>query len=293
MTDLLNHTPPPPPAASAQGVSRYRSVWLVPGILLTMVGLLAMFQVVWGLLGGGWTAATVSERQTYSEQVSRIEIYTNSGDVEIVSTPGQDVLVERRSRVSSGAPRYDEGVSGDTLRLDARCPSIDWFLFGPICDIQYIVQVPAGVDVSAATDAGDMFVRDLDGDVELTSDAGDMDLSDLSGDLVAYTDAGNIQALGLTSAAVDVTSDAGDLDLDFQQPPDVVSAQTDAGDIEIALPDELDPDGDQVSYVVDVFTDAGDTVVDVAYDSQSSRTITALTDAGDVLIRYRGAAPGN
>jgi len=295
MTDLLSRTNPgpPPPASPAGGPSRYRSVWLVPGILLTAAGLLVVVQLIRGLLGGGWSATTVSEQQTYSEPVSRIEIYTDNGNVELVADSGDDVVVERRTRASPGTPRYDEQVIGDTLRLDALCPNSNWFVIGSTCEVHYRVQVPTGVEVSVRTDAGDLIVRDLDGAVDLNSDAGDMYLSGLSGEVVAYTDAGNIEGTDFSSGSVDVTSDAGDLHLEFEQAPDEVSAQTDAGDIVVLLPEQDSPDGSPISYLVEAATDAGTVAIDVAQDGATRRTITAFSDAGDVRIGYRGGTPND
>ena len=118
--------------------------------------------------------------------------------------------MERRTSISSGTPRYDEGVTGDTLRLDARCPTGNWFVIGSICQVDYVVQVPAGFDVAARTDAGDLLARDVDGDVDLNSDAGDIELTGTSGDLLANTDAGNVagRSCSRRSLLVGVLADA-------------------------------------------------------------------------------------
>ncbi len=60
------------------------------------------------------------------------------------------------------------------------------------------------------TDAGDLLVRDVDGDVDLNSDAGDIELTGTSGDLLANTDAGNVagRSCSRRSLLVGVLADA-------------------------------------------------------------------------------------
>jgi DUF4097 and DUF4098 domain-containing protein YvlB len=94
------------------------------------------------------------------------------------------------------------------------------------------------------------------------------------------TDNGRVVGVELRAASVEATSDNGSVELTFRDSPAHVRATTDNGSVRVAIPD----DGE--AYLVDVDTDNGSASAPIRTDPNATRTITARSDNGSVLITY-------
>jgi DUF4097 and DUF4098 domain-containing protein YvlB len=141
------------------------------------------------------------------------------------------------------------------------------------------MRVPPAVAIDARTLASRIEIRELTGSLRLAESSGDVRLVNTTGQLSVRTSSGAISAAGLAAGRVEITATSGDVDLRFAAPPDTLTANTGAGNVDITLPGN-DP------YRVTVETSGGDQKVSVRQDGPAERTIGVTTGRGDVHIRY-------
>jgi hypothetical protein len=262
----------------SETVVQSRTAWQAFGIAVTVAVLLGAGSVAWRT----WLSPerTVEHRQTYRQPVSRVEFISDVGDLTVLAGEPGAVTVERQlTSTSRNRPTVDEALTGQTLQITGRCPSNGWrFGLGSECRIHYVLLVPPDTSLEVRTDAGDVRVKDLTGEVRITVAAGDVTAEHLAGPLLVRSDSGDIRGIGLRTATTDLETSAGDIDLSFAQTPATVSVVADAGDVVIGLPDG--------TYRVSTDADAGEEEIDVANDPGARSTVTARTSAGDITVRY-------
>jgi hypothetical protein len=198
------------------------------------------------------TACTADEARhrqddTYdiSERVTALVVTVGGGDVVVTASDRDSIRVVRTLHwrgSEDGRPHAEHAVSGDRLELRGACTGER-----NGCAVDYRVEVPRYLRVSIDTEAGDLAVHNL------------------AGQLTAFTGAGDVRADGLAGHGVQVNSGSGDVELAFV-----------SGDITLRLPGG--------PYRVTARTEAGDQIVDVPTDSTATRTVTARSGAGDVRL---------
>lgn len=116
------------------------------------------------------------------------------------------------------------------------------------------ITVPSGATVDLHTGAGDIIVRDLDGDVRADSGAGDVDVRGTTGEIDAHTGAGSIDYRG--------------------RPRGNCRFDVGAGSIKLRLPDD-------VNVELDLDVGAGDIDVEFSVDGKvSNRQVTGTIGNG-------------
>jgi hypothetical protein len=251
-----------------------RRTWRVGG---------AVFAALMLVLGAAQTIVTLAHEQRTVERtfpadgIQTVEVHNRGGGaVELVGSERDTVRVVAHIDDGLRETDHSERIEGDRLVLESSCP----LLLTQHCNVSYVVEAPAGVNVVIRTDAGHISVGDIDGDVDVGNDVGGIDLTRIGGSLQVHTDAGGINAVGLTGSHVTAASDAGRVSVDFDRAPQTVVATSDAGAIDVVL-----PPGDAV-YQVTGDSDAGDVTTEVRTDPFADRTIVATSNAGAVTIRY-------
>ena len=259
-------------------VLQTRTAWQTFGIAVTVAVLLSAGAAAWTRLSPQPTEE--QHRQTFRQPVSRVQFDSNVGDVTVLAGEPGAVTVERRlTWTSVHRPTVDEEWSGDTLQITGRCPSTGWrFGVGHDCRINYVLLVPPDVSLEVRTDAGDVRLSELTGDVQITVAAGDVEAEHLTGPLRVHSGSGDVSGMELRTVATDIEASAGDIDLSFARVPVTVTVVTDAGDVVIALPGG--------GYRVSTDADAGEEHIDVANDPGAPSTVSARTSAGDITVRY-------
>jgi hypothetical protein len=142
------------------------------------------------------------------------------------------------------------------------------------------ITIPPSADLDLHTGAGDIIVRDVQGDVRADSGAGDVDVRDVTGELDAHVGAGNIDVRRVIGT-VDLDTGAGSID--YQGTPQGnCRFNTGAGSIEIELPADA-------NLELDLDTDVGDIDVDMPVDgSKSNRRVEgSIGDGSEGEIRAR------
>ena len=259
-------------------IMQTRTAWQTFGIAVTVAVLLGAGSVAWRT----WLSPELTEehRQVYRQPVSLVQFNSNVGDLTVLAGEPGAVTVERRlTSTSRNRPTIEEALRGKTLQITGRCPSNGWKLgLGSNCRIHYVLLVPPDITLEVRTDAGDVRVKDLTGEVRITVAAGDVTAEHLSGPLQVHSDSGEISGIGLRTATTDVEASAGDIDLSFAQKPATVSVVADAGDVVIDLPSG--------AYRLSTDADAGEQQIDVPNDPEAMSTVSARTSAGDITVRY-------
>jgi hypothetical protein len=229
-------------------------------------GLLAVLSLAWGTLQGLGAIAhaeRTEERTVPAAGVGGLVVRSDAGRVDLVTGDDDEIVVDAKVRDGLVATDLDIRVVDGVLRVDAGC---SW-LTGPWCKVDLRIAVPADLAVDVRTDTGRITATDLGGQLRLSSETG------------------TIRATGLRSTEVDARSDASEVRLRFATAPRRVEAVSDAGRVEVAVP--LDD-----AYRVDARSDAGRAQVAVRTDPVSDRTITAVSGARSVVVRYLEAGEG-
>lgn len=209
--------------------------------------------------------------------VRSVDVDVEVGRVMVVRGPADRAVVDRTRRYLRGEPVAQESVVDGVLRIRADCPRI--ITFG--CQVDYRVEVPAGVSVRVRTDRGSVSVEDIAGMVEVDTKSGGVRLARTRGPVRVNTSAGNVDAADLVAEFLDATTGAGRIRMSLAEPAGRVGLRTGAGNIDLALPPV---DG---GYRVDANAGAGDVDVTVVQNPGGSRAVIARSGAGNIEIRSR------
>lgn len=185
--------------------------------------------------------------------VSTLVVTSHVGNITVAGSDRSDVSITEQVAYSSTAPSTTRTLAGRTLTVGYSCH------VQLACGVAYIIDVPDGVTVQAATGTGAIH------------------LSGLAGSLTAKTDVGYIDASGLRCAAATLTAHAGGIDATFAAPPSSVTASTDAGGVTLHVPASF-------AYHVTTHDLVGKATVSVPQAAGSSRSLSARTDLGTILI---------
>jgi DUF4097 and DUF4098 domain-containing protein YvlB len=184
-------------------------------------------------------------------------VRADTGNVHLEGARGARVMVRQELRWMWSRPHVSASVAGSTLTVSGSCP-----------DSGAANRCKADLDLAIPFDA----------DVVVVGDSGDIDAERLAGHLDLRTDTGNVSGRDLNPIAVRARTNAGDVELDFTTQPVSVEANSDSGDVRVAV-----PAGGE--YRVDATTNAGDVNVrGVLRNDRARRSISATADAGDVTV---------
>jgi hypothetical protein len=251
--------------------------WRLAGVLLTVVALLVGGFFIVRTLFGSSAASEEQQNQSYQQPVTRLEFDVDSGDISVAPGGDGQISVERTLHFGRTKPTVNDEWAGDALRLSSRCRQDKG------CWVNYVVRVPPGVAVLASTQAGNVSIVDITGELDLTSTAGDVSVRGGTGAVRVRGEAGNVTGSGLKSTSVDVQTTDGAVSLDFAVPPTTVRVVAESGSIRIAVPRAgTGVDG----YAVHAGTKDGARKVTVDEDSAGRHTISAELVDGDVSVGY-------
>jgi hypothetical protein len=165
--------------------------------------------------------------------------------------PGIEVIAYATS--ASTPPDYTRTLSGGTLTVGYTCP------VRIACIVTFVIEVPSGIAVRAATDTGSIWLKGL------------------AGAATAMAGAGSIYTSGLTVQTASLSTDAGYITAAFSAPPANVTASTMLGTIRIQVPAT-------VAYHVITNAVGGSDTVSVPQGTTAARTITASSNLGNVYV---------
>jgi DUF4097 and DUF4098 domain-containing protein YvlB len=254
-----------------------RTFWKV------VASLAAALALLWG--AGQFVVQLAHEERTTSTEhaadgLRAVDVRVDKGAITIVGTTDDTVRVS--ARISDGLRSTEESqtVVAGVLELRGDCPAF----FTSFCNVAYTVEVPADMSVVARTNNDNVTIDGVRGAIDARSGNGRIEVRGSGTEPLSLgTDNGRVVGVELRSTEVDASSDNGTVELAFRDAPDRVRATTDNGSVRVTLPD------DGGAYLVDVDTDNGSASAPIRTDPNATRTITARSDNGGVLVTY---APG-
>ncbi|QGG93753.1 DUF4097 family beta strand repeat-containing protein [Actinomarinicola tropica] len=229
-----------------------RRMALIVGLPLLVV--LAVF--VFSLLDRRELSTT-----TVAGPIDRVVVQVARGDVELVpAQPGTtDVSVESISRWRFMRPTAEVVQAErerDVVRIDAGCPRV--VLVVGVCAVDFLIEVPPGVQVFVRTDDGEVVAEGLDGWARFV------------------TSGGGVSATGLRSDEMLVESHGGAVDLDFASAPSRVDVTSDGGAVSLTVPD---------AEPYDVRTAGSSGELDIGIEDVGDAERVLRVRGGDVTIR--------
>jgi hypothetical protein len=245
-------------------------------LLVVLIVLVALLGVV---VVGLSTFAAVKDRTVskLAGPVRSVDIDVDAGHVTVAAGQANDAIVDRTRQYIRGAPRISETLVDGVLRVKAECRR--FIEVG--CKVDYRVEVPGAVALQVRTKRGSVTVERMTGTIDVATSAGGVRLTSTRGPVKATTSAGNVDGTDLVAGFLDATTDAGRIRLSFAEPSGRIGLQTDAGNIDVGLPNA--PGG----YRVMTDTRAGKVAVSVPDDPSAARAVTAKTAAGNIRIHLR------
>jgi len=251
-------------------VAARRGVFVGVGLLLTfaLVGAGSLFCINLMAL------QTVRSDTTYPFSGSAVEVDVALGDVQIERGRAGEVAVSRNMVSGLRRPKSDAEARGNTFVItDRACPLQRLFR----CDLSWTISVPPEVDVVVAAGRSDINVVGVDGSVKVAS-TGKIDVAHVTGEVALVTHDGDIRAKQLRSERFVAISDEGRIHVSLDTAPRLVIARTKRGEVEIEVPDGTGP------YRVKAVTDDGLSTVTVPTDTNSDRTVSIESGAGNVFV---------
>jgi DUF4097 and DUF4098 domain-containing protein YvlB len=224
---------------------------------------------LWGTVGG----RSETQRSTV-DAPGRIRVDSQSGDVDITRSDGNQVSIERRLEWSTSRPEITERRDGDTLVLASRCGGFS-ILFFNRCTVSYTIRVPASVEVDVETGSGDVGVRDTTGAVTVDTGSGNVSVRGATGRLDVRTGSGDVSASGLGGDAV-LRTGSGSVTATWAAVPRSVDARTGSGDVTLTVPPGQ----------YDVRGADGDADISVDSTAGAPNTIEVDTGSGDIRVKH-------
>jgi hypothetical protein len=280
-------TAPPAPPSHRMPMRPARRWILGVGAVLSLAAIGYGLLMVINLLG-----RTSEERTaTLPTTGQRLVVDSSGGSIRVTGGDVPDVRITTKLTYGLAEPKLVQEAGPDGIRLDSSCA---WWSF--ICSTSYEVVVPPGFEVRAASSGGSIAIADLAGRLEASSSGGSIAMSDTTGPIRATSSGGGIRVAGargpldLRSSGGSITGDAlraaevrarssgGSVRLTFAAAPDLVSADSSGGSVQLLLPPVAG------GYRVDAVSTGGSRTVAVPTDPASTHRIDARSSGGPVRV---------
>src|SRR4051812_40817132 len=162
-----------------------------------LIGVGALAAVAGGMvLADHAMATTQHQTRVFHDTVTALDLDASSGSIRVVGGDQPEGTVDMIVHSGLRSPSHSETVVNGHLRVESDCN----FTFTE-CSVDYVINVPAGVAVTAQRDGGNLDLVGMRGDVDVSINGGDVHV-------------------GLLSA------------------PDLIRARANGGRIAIAVPDD-------------------------------------------------------
>jgi DUF4097 and DUF4098 domain-containing protein YvlB len=189
-----------------------------------------------------------------------IRIYTSDKPEVRIKIYGDPDVIDRIDLI------YSENQDG--MKIKVKKITSFWGFFSRSFYIDYDLIIPKKYNVVINSSAGDVYLKNLTGNIKIKNSAGDLKIENINGNISATTSGGDI-ILKKIFGDVDVSTTGGDMKL--EEIKGDVNCSTTGGDIKIKSQDGK----------VNAKTTGGDIVIDY---SGSNKGIRANTVGGDVRL---------
>lgn len=228
-------------------------------------------------------ALTILNQAVKSKTTETVADIVDPYDSIEISSPGKVTLMDGPFAISrtskyvfkkpTASVKVDEGV----LKIQGDCGGLR--LGG--CSVDYNVVVPSDVPVKVINGGGAVALDGVKADVAISTKTGTVMLEKSYGRVEVETDTGAVKGTAVSSLDVMVKTDSAQVDLRFAASPKNVDVESQAGAVHIAVPKTA------TNYQVDVSSQSGKTVTDIARDGNSPFSIKARSGSGDVTVEAK------
>lgn len=189
----------------------------------------------------------------------QLRLSTGGGHATIVTSTNDKLTVTATQRIAAASEaeadkllknlRLTIAQRGDTVSAAARyAVSVDSFETNPV-EVDFVVSMPARLNVDLKTAGGDAVLPDITGKVTATLMGGDFTSGRIEGDARVTSGGGDVKVAAVTGALT-VSSLGGDIDVHAVF--DAVKASTTGGDITVTFAGEIKEDSSLSSGSGDV-----------------------------------------
>jgi DUF4097 and DUF4098 domain-containing protein YvlB len=280
--------------------------WLIVGLLgLAELALCAgILAVTWS--GFAWArdtgvrfsvfdvetvSAEADEEQRFAVSgAATLDLTNISGSVQVIGGAGSEIVVsahktawgsdQAEAEAALGDVRISMTQAGNAVTVKVQEPS-KLVVLGSTrgSTVDFVVQVPAQTDVTAATGFGDVELSDVAGTVDLRSGAGTVTASSVEGDVQLGSDFGDVTLERATAGTVTASTSSGAVELRQVQAGGAVSLASDFGSLEFTGGTAAELTAETSSGVVKLS------------DLALTGRVLAHTDFGEIVVT-RVTAPG-
>ncbi|ANP54776.1 hypothetical protein J2Z21_001579 [Streptomyces griseochromogenes] len=206
-----------------------------------------------------------------------LTVDSDNSELEVVAAKGNKAGTVEVTRWFQGSvmvgsgPKVSWSFNDDRLVLRVHCSG-----FVADCSARHRIEVPRGISVKVDNANGDVRAHGFTDPLAVTTSEGDVHVTDSDGPLNLDSDDGSVRAEA-SSRRVRTTSSEGSVHLELSAVPDRVDADSDDGDVTVALP--------RAAYHLRTGADDGAVSVSVPRDGRSAHAVSAHSSEGNVTVR--------
>lgn len=247
--------------------------WIVSaGLALMIVACISAAWIIITVLPGHRSyASTVA-----APAASRMTVQADDASIILMPGRGNQVRVEATGEYSAHRPVVTATTANSTTKIVARCAERQ-----RNCNVTVQIFLPAGLDVTANSNNGDIQANRLTGALRLSTVNGDIDVTGSSGALSLQNQNGGIFVDRARSRRLTATNENGEVTAEFVAPPDFVNASSQNGTVDLTVPGHN-------SYAIAAHTINGHRDVSVPNSANSSHKLIATSGNADVVVQYGG-----
>ncbi|TCC58809.1 hypothetical protein E0H73_26205 [Kribbella pittospori] len=223
---------------------RMLAIGLVPLLVLVVTGAAVTVSTIRGKVPYEYSASFVPGAQG-------VQIVSDSHTQVLASADGH-VHVAVDGSYAAEQPAIDINTTDGRLHIQAKCPDTH-------CELDLTVEVPSQSAVQ----------------VELEGDS--VDVVGVSSPLAIEVSGGSVTTNRLRSRQVSVDGRRGSIDLNFESPPDQVTAKASDGSLTVQLPRN-------VTYAFDAVASQGSSDLELPSDPASPRHVILRTNSGSITV---------
>jgi hypothetical protein len=219
-------------------------IGLVPLLVLVLGGAAVTVSAIRGKLPYNYSAVFVPGEQGVSVR--------SDVPVDVMSSPDGQVHVTVDGSYAVQQPVVNVTPSGGFLEIRTTCADVH-------CNVNVVVEVPAGVGVQV--------------NVEGTS----LSVVGVSGPVKAAASDGSITLMNLRSQRVSADCSRGSVAMVFDNPPDQVAATSTDGSLSVEVPQSA-------TYAIDAIAARGSSDLNIPNDPSSGRHLYLRTSNGSISV---------
>ncbi|APU14868.1 MULTISPECIES: DUF4097 family beta strand repeat-containing protein [Actinoalloteichus] len=249
-----------------------RPAWLIGGSFV------ALMMVVSGGMYGLAVLTQTSETTTvsHSGDIRRLTMIIDSGDVRVeASEEATTTEIIRTWHSDASTPQTWSEVteSDETLSITESCP-VHMYDF---CATDYLIRLPAGVEVDVETGTGSVSVVDTMAPLTVRTSDGEVFAEGLAGEVLIAAHTGDIEVSDVDAERIMLETYWGDVTVHTTAPFASLSAVSGQGDVTAWIAEEHAP------YRVQI-TAGSDQVVHVAQDPYQGPLVRVGAEAGHASV---------